>query len=362
VSLENTEEYKDFKDLIKIGLGDDVSCYHTRLGIQTKARAIKLVWDCITNSAKEVVLGDYQYNFLKEWNSQMSQVKKDVGTLFDQLENPQSSFRVMMQNTIDSMAASIAGYDGGNMIITQNEAGKPNGIMIMDTDSKDTAKKILWFNLNGITYSSNGAKGPFNAVWSFEQGGFVADWIVAGKLIANVIKAGTISDKLGKNFWNLDTGEFGIENGVVNIRGQVIYTKDSFTQEDLEIVNQIIAGTLEPTTEYIAKYDVNGDCEIANVDKEIIESLINGTRSQYALDTSIKIDPSIRSSIIMTNGTNIGVNGMYAWKMKANTMKADYFFTRDHDGKELSGTSTEFVANGIKYTFCKGLLVDISNA
>lgn len=232
VSLENTEEYKDFKDLVKIGLGDDVACYHTRLGIQTKARAIKLVWDCITNSAKEVVLGDYQYNFLKEWSSQMSQVKKDVGTLFDQLENPQSSFRVMMQNTIDSMAASIAGYDGGNMIITQNEAGKPNGIMIMDTDSKDTAKKILWFNLNGITYSSNGADGPFNTVWSFEQGGFVADWILVGTMLADRIKGGTltlggvdngdgictVSDAEGTVIIELSKDGISINKGVIDIK------------------------------------------------------------------------------------------------------------------------------------------------
>lgn len=359
VSLENTEEYKDFKDLVKIGLGDDVACYHTRLGIQTKARAIKLVWDCITNSAKEVVLGDYQYNFLQEWNSQMSQVKKDVGTLFDQLENPQSSFRVMMQNTIDSMAASIAGYDGGNMIITQNEAGKPNGIMIMDTDSKDTAKKVLWFNLNGITYSSNGADGPFSTVWSFEQGGFGADWIVTGTLIANLIKAGTLSDALGLNFWDLDNGVFSMQNGTMNMSGQIVYTKDSFTQEDLEIVRQIVAGTLEPTAEYIAKYDVYGDCDISNLDLEIIESLVNGTRTQHVLDTTVTIDPKRQGSIIRTNGTNIGTNGMYAYKLNSHILNAKYLFTKDLEGNTYSGVSTEVEAGGYKLVFLNGLLIDI---
>ncbi|MCI8276301.1 MAG: hypothetical protein HFI66_11985 [Lachnospiraceae bacterium] len=97
-----------------------------------------------------------------------------------QIEKPTSGFRQQIQNLIDSMASTIAGYDGGNMVITQNAEGKPNGIMIMDTDSKATAKKVLWLNLMGITYSHNGADGPWDTVWSFEQGGFIADWLVAG--------------------------------------------------------------------------------------------------------------------------------------------------------------------------------------
>lgn len=97
-----------------------------------------------------------------------------------QIEKPTSGFRQQIQNLIDSMASAIAGYDGGNLIITQNAEGKPNGIMIMDTDDKATAKKVLWLNLMGITYSHSGADGPWDTVWSFEQGGFIADWLVAG--------------------------------------------------------------------------------------------------------------------------------------------------------------------------------------
>lgn len=110
-----------------------------------------------------------------------------------QLEDPNSTFRQNMQFLIDNMAAAIAGFDGGNMLITQNTDGQPNGIMIMDTTDRATAQKILWLNLNGITYSNNGANGPFNAVWSFEEGGFIADWIVTGTMMANIIKGGTLT-------------------------------------------------------------------------------------------------------------------------------------------------------------------------
>lgn len=139
-------------------------------------------------------------------SSTAPKIQTTVKNIKAEIENPNSSFRQNMQALIDNMAASIAGYDGGNMLITQNSDGKPNGIKIMDTEDEATAQKILWLNLNGITYSHNGANGPYDSVWSFEQNGFVADWIVAGTMLANVIKGGTLT-----------LGGSGNGNGVCNV-------------------------------------------------------------------------------------------------------------------------------------------------
>lgn len=38
--------------------------------------------------------------------------------------------------------------------------------------------------------------------------GFVADYIIAGNLLADLITTGTISDRTGSNYWDLDSGEF----------------------------------------------------------------------------------------------------------------------------------------------------------
>lgn len=74
VALENTEEYKDFADIAKISLGDTTSCYNTKLDIKTKARAVKICWNCITDSAKNVLLGNYKHNFLDQWKSTAEQI------------------------------------------------------------------------------------------------------------------------------------------------------------------------------------------------------------------------------------------------------------------------------------------------
>ena len=60
VSLEGTEEYKEYEVLEKVGLGDTVHCKHRELGIETNARVISIKYDCIEKRNLEVVLGDYQ--------------------------------------------------------------------------------------------------------------------------------------------------------------------------------------------------------------------------------------------------------------------------------------------------------------
>ncbi len=95
---------------------------------------------------------------------------------------------------IHAMVDGISGYDGGNMVISKNADGKPNGIMIMDTEDQATAQKILWLNLKGILYSDKGMTGFDNpdlskiTVWSFEKNGFIANWLKAGTIDASVVK------------------------------------------------------------------------------------------------------------------------------------------------------------------------------
>lgn len=191
VLLENTDLYRDFENLEKVSLGDTIHCSHSALGIITDARIISLEYDSVKKKVSGVTIGDYQSDYFDS----LIDLRGEIANLTEEIENPDSDFQKGMQKLIDDMAALITGNTGGNMIIANNSSGKPNGFMIMDTESKDTAKKVLYFNLSGITYSNNGVNGPFNAVWSFEKGGFVADWIVAGTLSANRINGGIM--KLG---------------------------------------------------------------------------------------------------------------------------------------------------------------------
>lgn len=303
-----------------------------------------------------------------------AKIQNTVKNLKNEIENPQSSFRTMMQNTINNVANAIAGYDGGNLLVTHNTKGKPNGIMIMDTDSKDTAKKVLWFNLNGITYSENGAGGPFNTVWSFEQGGFVADWIVAGTLIANVIKSGILSDKRNKNYWNLDTGEMHVSGKYTMEFSKTLYASD-FTEDDYKRVQNIIMHLIEPTKEDYEKYDLKGT-GIDGYTLVIIQRLLMGYEEWRKLIYKVTIDPAESSAVVkteyytMTNNdsdpilygsVNIGGMGIRANEMFTyeTTSELYSYFSRE-EGFERQGTTGEFTtADGKTVSVYGGIVTSI---
>ena len=184
---------------------------------------VKLIDDIKGISLNYQVVERQVYPYYPEKNvvtlsSTAPKIQNTVKNIQVELENPNSNFRQSMQNLINSLAASITGEDGGNLRFTFNTEGQPNGIMIMDTADESTAQKILWLNLSGILYSSNGVNGPFDAVWSFAEGGFIADWITAGTMMANIIHGGTLTMG-GPNNGN------GVVS-VVNAAGQEIVRLD----------------------------------------------------------------------------------------------------------------------------------------
>lgn len=113
---------------------------------------------------------------------------------YNAVTNPNSGFQQIWKGFVTSLVDGIAGYDGGNLIITKNAQGKPNGIMIMDTEDQATARKILWINLKGILYSAQGMAGFDDpdldkiTVWSFDRNGFYANWLVAGTIDASIVR------------------------------------------------------------------------------------------------------------------------------------------------------------------------------
>ncbi|MDK0695977.1 phage tail spike protein [Clostridium perfringens] len=58
VILENTEEYKDFKNLVNIGIGDTITVDHKELGIDIPTRCVALEWDILTEKYNSITLGE----------------------------------------------------------------------------------------------------------------------------------------------------------------------------------------------------------------------------------------------------------------------------------------------------------------
>ena len=227
VSLENTEEYKDFKDLVRIGLGDDVSCYNNRLGITTKARAIKIVWDCIQNTAKEVVLGDYQTNFLAAW-----------GSVLDKIASSMNQDGTLMAERVTGILNGI-----NTQIKVQSTAAQKvesRVLLFEDLDPNSALYGALAIGTQGIQISRKRTADGRDWDWTTA--------ITANGIVANAIITGLIADKTGKTYWNLDTGEFVLSPDTEITWGQVTGTDDVAKTGDIPTTAQITKITKDTVT------------------------------------------------------------------------------------------------------------------
>ncbi|PFM49569.1 hypothetical protein COJ45_06910 [Bacillus cereus] len=65
----------------------------------------------------------------------------------------------------------------------------PDRVLIMDTNSEMTAKKVWQWNVNGLGYSSTGINGPYGTAIT-KDGSIVADFVTTGKLNAGMVTTG----------------------------------------------------------------------------------------------------------------------------------------------------------------------------
>lgn len=220
VDLENTEQYKDVKDLVKVSLGDSVYCKNSKLDITTTARVIKLSWDCIKNASKSMTLGDFKYDYFSELSSSLEAVSKVIGP--------------------------------GNTLIAERVNGVLNAINTQLRYQKNVAQKQ---DVRAILFEDTDPQSPtYGAMCLGTQGFQIADkrttdgrdwdWTTAFTAkggYADVIVAGLLSDKNGKFYINLDTGEVHFSDGY--FEGEIKATSGTFSGS-LNAATGTFSGTL----------------------------------------------------------------------------------------------------------------------
>ena len=191
VALWQTEEYKNIAPLERVGLCDTVHIIYTALGVDAKAKVIKVVWDALTERYSSIELGEAKSSFADTIMRSTEKVMEDRPTYS------------MMAEAIDKASELIRGGSGGHVVMGADADGKPNEIFIMDTEDVNTAVNVLRINMNGIGFSSNGVDGEYSTAWTLD-GSFVADFITAGTMAANRVRTGTLESTDGSSYWDLD--------------------------------------------------------------------------------------------------------------------------------------------------------------
>lgn len=201
VQLWQTEEFKEYSALQRVSLCDTVSVYYPQVGIsKVKQKVVKVVYDVLMDRYDSIELGSVQTSLGQAIQTQI-------------MENvPTTS---MMDAAIQYATELIRGGLGGYVVMTPGANGYPQEILIMDTPDTDTAVNVWRFNQGGLGHSHNGYQGPFDDIALTQDGRINANMITTGILNANLITAGTITDRTGKNYWNLDSGQFVTKQGTI---------------------------------------------------------------------------------------------------------------------------------------------------
>ena len=219
--ISGCDEYADYAAIEKIGLGDTVKCYNSRLDITTEARAVEVEWDCIRDVVGNVVLGDFEYNYFSELSSTL-----------DALDAVTDRISGAIRGDGSLVASAIKGFIDGaktQLWYQKNVAQRQDvrAILFEDLDVSSPLYGAMALGTQGLQISKQRTEDGRDWKWTTA--------LTANGLIANIIVAGILSDKKGLNYWNLDTGEFSLSATGFKVDGKDAkdFIQDSWSQEDV---------------------------------------------------------------------------------------------------------------------------------
>ena len=214
VLLQNTEQYKDVKNIEEVSLGDTVRIYNRHLGIMSEARIIELEYNAIRKKVSSVVIGDYEYNYFNDVSSATEIIKNVI--------NPDGTL----------MAERVQGILNGvytQLRLQSTAAQKVDGVAfkVEELDDESPLYGCMIWGTQGIQISTTRTADGKDWDWTTA--------ITAKGIVANAIITGLLSDKTGNNYWDLDTGEFRLSSTYVKIDGDNIgdYVDSTLTQQEV---------------------------------------------------------------------------------------------------------------------------------
>lgn len=212
----------DVVDLVQFGrewegvaVGDDVQIVDTCFSpaLRCEGRVTKLVTDEL-GGAMRVTLGNITETMTDMWLAQQKQVSS-LSKRSSSWDVAASTPPAYLQQVVDAMNTQF-NMSGSSYTFTSFEQGTIYASVPMDANGRSTTGKGSAMQLcsQGFRIAS-GCKADGSWDWrTFGTGaGFTADLITVGTLMGDLIKAGTIQDRGGKNYWNLDESEVHLGPG-----------------------------------------------------------------------------------------------------------------------------------------------------
>ncbi|MCR6515799.1 NlpC/P60 family protein [Clostridium sp. LY3-2] len=200
LDLSKLDEFKDYKILTELLLGDEVSIKHKLLNIDLKARLIKFEYNVLDEKMETLELGSY-----------LTTLSEEEANSSINIDNLKSSFDgegylkgSSIKGIIDALKAPV--------VAQKTVAKKLDSVAwkmeVLDPDDPNFG--CMQAGTKGLLLADK--RTPDNRDWDYTTAitprGIVADTIVTGILTSVVIQNAT-----GSSYWNLDTGDFCLNGG-----------------------------------------------------------------------------------------------------------------------------------------------------
>lgn len=275
-SLKGVEGYERLEILEDIGLGDDVKCKHKQLNIETTARATEIVYDCINRRNKEVKLGRFNQTVLD------SQIQTDK--VVESITNPDGS---IMAEKVQGILNGIYTQLKLQSTVAQKVKGRAFTVEDLDPDS-DLFGCMTW-GTQGLQLATKRTADGKDWDWTTA--------VTARGIFANAIIAGILADKTGKNYWNLDTGEFRLSGEAFKVDDQTV--EDYVNGKIDNATAQIRLLTLQLTNDMCSVATetdgTGGDYSECYTDVMLLigtTDITNSDKAQYTINPSSGVDGS----------------------------------------------------------------------
>lgn len=235
------------RDWEGVAVGDDVQIVDTafRPALRCEGRVTKLVTDQLGGTVR-VTLGNVTETIADMWLSQQKQVSSlsKRSSSWDVAASTPPSY---LQQVVDAMNTQF-NMSGSSYTFTSFEQGTIYASVPMDANGRSTTGKGSAMQLcsQGFRIAS-GCKADGSWDWrTFGTGaGFTADLITVGTLMGDLIRAGTIQDRAGKNYWNLDESELHIGPGA-KLGDKDIATTDTVVKSTVKLYAKNQSDTVPP--------------------------------------------------------------------------------------------------------------------
>lgn len=204
-----------------VALGDCVAIIDKQFaegGIRLKGRVSQIERDLVT-AETTVTFGNLVDALTDMWETVAGALKSGAASRanYDAVTNPSVGWLQLLQSALNKQFNAVGTYK-----VESFELGQifSNVALNPETGTPVKTTSNMWaVNINGMGIrlaSSLTASGEW-AWTTFITGQSVnADCINVGTMHADRVRAGLLTDEKGKNFWNLDTGEFQLSPGDVN--------------------------------------------------------------------------------------------------------------------------------------------------